>query len=50
MGCGRWVVEWVGCILSTGFLIWIECLRVGSGVVRGRGMGGCVRSFACKEW
>ena len=42
MGCGRWVVEGVGCALSTGFLIWVACLRVRSGLVRGRGMGVCV--------
>jgi len=28
------------------FFIWVECLRVGSGLVQGRGMSGWVCSFA----
>ena len=44
------VVMWGGSVVLTGFYRWVLSWRVGSGLVRGRGSVGCVRSFAGREW
>jgi hypothetical protein len=35
--------------MPTGSFMWVGCLRVGSGLVWGRSMGGCLCFFAGKE-
>jgi len=50
MVCSRGVVVWGGTVVLTGFSWWVLSWRVGSGLVRGRGLGGRLCSFAGSEW
>jgi len=48
---GCWgVAVWDGSIVLTGFFRWVLSWGLGSGLVQDRGSGGCVCSFAGREW